>query len=342
MQATGRGPSPLMPNLSLIIVNYNGRRHLDALCDSLARQTRPADEVIVVDNASTDGSVAHLRAHHRWVTVIALKENVGFAEGNNIGAVHATGEYLALLNNDTVADEHCLAELLATIEPDPRVGAVVAKIYRAADYPRLDCAGAEFNNLGYNWGRGANQLDRGQYDTPEEVPALTACALVLRRAALNDQPLFDPQLFMYYEEFDLSLRVRGAGYSIRYAPRAIVHHKGSQSVRGVTNRPILFQQFLGNRNRVKLLAKYYPLPTLLLNLPLIALSLAYWDFVFVRDGSLRFGLRAIAAQFAFARQGLRERRQQPANQAAGWLPWMTQQGLRDLFALRSSFEDGTK
>ena len=333
-----------MTDLSLIIDNYNGRHHLDALCDSLARQTRPADEVLVVDNASTDGSVAHLRAHHPWVTVIALKENVGFAAGNNIGAAHATGRYLALLNNDTIADQHCPAELLATLEADPRIGAAVAKIYRAADYPRLDCAGAEFNNLSYNWGRGTNQLDRGQYDAPHgapsEVPTLTACALVLRRAALGDQPLFDPQLFMYYEEFDLSLRVRAAGYSIRYAPRAIVRHKGSQAVRGVTSRPVLFQQFLGNRNRVKLLAKYYPLSTLLRNLPLIALSLAYWDFVFVRDGGLRFGLRAVAAQFAFARHGLRERRLLPAGQAAAWLPWMKQQGLRDLAALRSSFADG--
>lgn len=328
-----------MTEVSLIIVNYNGKHFLDELCASLARQTRPADEVIIVDNASTDGSVAHLRAHYPWVTTIALAENVGYAAGNNIGAARATGRYLALLNNDTIVDEHWLAELLAALEARPRAGVAVAKIYRAAQYPRLDCTGAEFNNLGYCWGRGANQLDRGQYDRPGEVPALTACALLLRRAILGDEPLFDPQLFMYYEEFDLSLRVRGAGHGIVYVPTAIVHHKGSQAVRSVAARPLLFQQFHGNRNRVKLLLKYYPLPTLLRNLPLIALSLAYWDFVFLRQGGPRFFLRALGAQLAFAGHGLRERGR-ARGLVAGWRPWMRHQGLRDVLALRSSFAGG--
>jgi GT2 family glycosyltransferase len=144
---------------------------------------------------------------------------------------------------------------------------------------------------------------------------------------------------MYYEEFDLSLRVRGAGYGIVFVPTAIVHHKGSQAVRGVTNRPLLYQQFLGNRNRLKLLMKYYPLPTLMRNLPLIGLSLAYWDFVFLRDGGLRLFLRALGAQSAFAWQGLRERRQRRAC-SDGWLPWMTRQSLRDILALRSGFVGG--
>jgi GT2 family glycosyltransferase len=326
-------------DVSLIIVNYNGRHFLDDLCASLARQTRPPDEVIVVDNASTDGSVAHLREHYPWVTTIPLARNVGFAEGNNVGAARAKGRYLALLNNDTVVDEHWLAELLAALEAHPRAGVVVAKIYRAARYPRLDCAGAEFNNLGYCWGRGANQLDRGQFDLQGEVPAVTACALVLRREVLGDEPLFDAQLFMYYEEFDLSLRVRGAGYGIVYVPTAVVYHKGSQAVRGLTDSPVLFQQFLGNRNRLKLLLKYYPLPILLRNLPLIGLSLAYWDFVFLWDGGPRFCLRALGAQGAFAWQGLRERRRRRAR-PAGWLPWMTRQGLRDILFLRSSFAGG--
>lgn len=328
-----------MARISLIIVNFNGRRHLDDLCASLARQTRPADEVIVVDNASTDGSVAHLRDRYPWVATIPLAENVGYAAGNNAGAARATGDYLALLNNDTTVDERWLAELEAALDAHPRAGAAVAKIYRDAAPRRLDCAGAEFNNIGYCWGRGANQPDTGQFDAPGEVPALTACALLLRRAILGDQPLFDPALFMYYEEFDLSLRVRGAGHSIVYVPTAIVRHKGSQAVRSTAARPVLFQQFLGNRNRLKLLLKYYPLGTLLRNLPLIGLSLAYWDFVFLRDGGPRLCLRALREQLAFARQGLRERRQQRAL-AAGWLPWMTHQSLRDILTLRATFAGG--
>lgn len=321
-----------MATVSLITVNFNGRHFLDELFSSLARQSRPAEQVILVDNASTDGSVAYVAARFPWVEIVALAENVGFAEGNNAGVARATGAYIALLNSDTVVDGRWLEESVRALEHDSRNGAAVSKIYLAdAEPPRLDCAGAEFDNLGFCWGRGANQLDRGQFERLEEVPALTACALILRRASLNDLPLFDRQLFMYYEEFDLSLRVRGAGFRIVYAPRAIVYHKRSQSVKRADAEPVIFQQFYGNRNRVKILLKYYPASVLLS-------SLLYWNLVFLRSKGPRFFLGAIGAQLRYGLQGLRERSPDTRMGGAAWRPWMTRHTLMQIRALRATFQ----
>jgi GT2 family glycosyltransferase len=324
--------------VSVVIVNYNGCHFLDDLFASLAHQTRPADEVILVDNASTDGSVAHVSARFPWVRTIALSQNVGFAEGNNVGVGRARGEYIALLNSDTTVDERWLEDLVSALDGDARAGAAVSKIYLAAAYPRLDCAGAEFNNLGFCWGRGANQLDRGQFDRPCEVPALTACAMLLRREALGGQSLFDARLFMYYEEFDLSLRVRGRGYTIVYVPTAVVLHKRSQSVKGATKRPIVFQQFYGNRNRVKILLKYYPASVLLSSWPLIGLSLLYWNMVFLRERGLRFFIGSVSAQLRYGAEGLVERLLGKSVGADAWSSWMTRHGLREVRALRATFQ----
>src|SRR5688572_32996691 len=102
----------------------------------------------MVDNASRDGSPDYVREHFPWVKVISSATNVGFAEGNNIGFHNAQGEYVALLNNDTRVDQGWLSELVRALDEDERVGAVVSKIYLTAEKPTIDCAGAEFNNLG--------------------------------------------------------------------------------------------------------------------------------------------------------------------------------------------------
>src|SRR5215207_502489 len=320
--------------VSVIIVNYNGRSDLGELFDSLKLQTRPADEVILVDNASTDGSADYVRQRFPWVRVIALTRNTGFAEGNNRGLAQARGDYIALLNPDATVGEHWLAELVRTLERDEQVAAAVPKIYRAGLPLTIEQAGAEFNNLGHSWTRGFNQPERGQYDVPVEVPALTGCSVLLRRSALHGEELFDSSLFMYYEEFDLSIRLRGRGYKVMYAPNAVVCHKGMQSIKRTTRQSNLQQQFYCNRNRLKILFKYYPSVLLVRNLPMICLSVAYWDLVFLRTAGPGFCLRAMGAQLRYAVRGLRERNRASALKSERWLPGMTRQRLRDVLALR--------
>jgi GT2 family glycosyltransferase len=322
------------PKVSVIIVNYNGQHLLGDLFDSLAKQTRPADEIIMVDNASADDSVEYVRRHFSWVEVIVSNVNTGYAEGNNIGLANASGEYIGLLNSDTAVDERWLAELIKILDADENVAAAVSKIYLASETATIDCAGAEFNNLGFVWGRGTNEPDHGQFDSVMSVPSLTACGALIRRGALQEEPLFDSRLFMYYEEFDLALRLRGRGHSIVYVPTSLVYHKRSQTVQKV-GQPLLFHQFYSNRNRVKILAKYYPLSVLTRSLPLILLSLVYCDWFFLRKGGPRFFFRAVSAQIRYALQGFTERLSGGYVDSRQWLPWMSKQGLREVLALRS-------
>jgi glycosyltransferase involved in cell wall biosynthesis len=135
------GPAP---KISVIIVNYNGQHLLGELFQSLAKQSRLADEVIMVDNASVDGSVAYVQQHFSWVKVIASTVNAGYAEGNNIGVANASGDYIARLNSDTAVDERWLAELIEVLDANKGIGAAVSKIYQATNTPTIDCADAEF------------------------------------------------------------------------------------------------------------------------------------------------------------------------------------------------------
>jgi GT2 family glycosyltransferase len=320
--------------VSVVIVNHNGRDDLEELLESLARQTRPADEVILIDNASTDDSVAYVRDQFPWVRVIALNRNVGFAAGNNEGLANACGDYIALLNPDTTVDPRWLGELARVLDADEGVAAAVPKIYRSSAPCIVEQAGAEFSNLGHYWTRGFNQPDRGQFSDVIEVPGLTGCSTLVRRSALAGEPVFDGNLFMYYEEFDLTLRLRGRGHRVVFVPSAVVYHKGMQSIARATRQPNLMQQYFCNRNRLKILCKYYPLPLVARNLPLIALSVAYWDMVFLRRAGPAFCLRAAAGQARYAVQGLRERQHAHDIDPAGWLPWMTRHRLRDVRALR--------
>jgi GT2 family glycosyltransferase len=333
-------PGAIAVTLSVVIVNYNGQLFLGELLDSLSRQLRRPDEVILVDNASADGSTAYVREHFPGVRVLALMDNLGFAEGNNVGFGHASGDYIAVLNSDTVLDELCIDSLVRALDADERIGVVVPKVYLAThqvgELRVIDCAGAEFNNIGFCWGRGMNQLDRGHYDMITEVPGLTACAAIIRRSALAGEPPFDKRFFMYYEELELSLRVRARGYKIVYVPTAVVHHKRGGSVKRSSTKPQLFTQFYGNRNRVKILATYYPFSLLLANLPLIFLSLLYWNGFFLLNGGFRLCGRAVAEQVQYAIQGLAERSAMD-RKPERWLPWMKRHGLHELLAMRSAF-----
>src|SRR5207247_7936005 len=158
---------------------------------------------------------------------------------------------------------------------------------------------------------------------------------IVRRRALDGEGLFDGEFFMYGEELDLSLRLRGRGFTIVYVPTAVVHHKGMQSIKRASHRPQLFQQYYCNRNRVKILATYYPPSVLLRSLPLVCLSLAYWDAVFLLQGGPGLFIRAVKSQVEYARRGVIERLRGKGVPAERWLPWMTDHTLRQLLAVRA-------
>jgi len=322
-----------MTTISVLVVNYNGGDLLAQTLESLLRQTRAADEIIVVDNGSTDGSIDVLESRFPSVRLIRSPENVGFTGGNNLALGHSSGDLIALINSDAVADERWLESLAQTLEAEPGAAVAEGKILFPTTPPRIDQAGGEFNDLGNYWGRGYGEVDRGQYDAPADVAGVTGCAMMLRRSALGGEPLFDDAIFMYGEELDLTIRLRSRGYRIVYTPRAVVIHRGMHSLQRSQSNPRLFQQFHANRNRLKIIFSYYPLRTLFAKLPLITLGIAYWNLYFLRHGGIRFLVRSLVSETRSVADGIAARRAAARGREL-WLPWMQRHRLRDVLAMK--------
>lgn len=217
----------------------------------LAQEIDGDFEVILLDNGSSDESVELVRARFPTVRVIAAPENLGFSRGNNRAILEAEAEHVVLLNNDTRVRPGWLAALLAASQSDPEVGAVTSKLV-FADRPHvIQNAGSLLLSDGGGADRGAGEEDRGQYEQRAEVFGFCGAAALLKRAALDDTGLFDPDLFAYYEDTDLSWRLRLRGWKVVYEPAAVVEH-----VHAATNvewSPSF--TFQADRNRLLVLLK---------------------------------------------------------------------------------------
>lgn len=251
--------------ISVIIVNWNGRRWLESCLPSLAQQTYEDVEIIVVDNGSTDDSVPWLAAQWPHVQVLAQERNLGFARANNLGIRASSGAYIATLNNDTRLSATCLAALAAGVS-DPTVGMVAACIMQWQRPDRLDSAGIEVDRAGIAWQRGWDQ-EMVEVDVSQEVFGPSAAAALYRRAMLDKIGLFDEDFFAYYEDVDLAWRARQAGWRCCYAPQAKVYHWHSATADAAPARKL----YLISRNKIWTLLKNYPTPDLWRWLPAILL-----------------------------------------------------------------------
>jgi GT2 family glycosyltransferase len=218
---------PAVP-LSAVVVNWNGRAHLETCLASLLGQALENLEVILVDNGSTDDSLEFVRARFDGaVRVVALADNRGYAGGLNAGIAAARGRMLLALNNDTELDPQCCARLLAAADAHPSTGLFAPKILDFERRTVIDNIGHWLYADGLSRGRGRLEVDRGQYDAEEEIGLASGCAVLLRRAMLADIGLFDEDLFAYCDDTDLGLRARLAGWRCRAVPSAVVYHKYS-------------------------------------------------------------------------------------------------------------------
>jgi GT2 family glycosyltransferase len=250
-----------IPLVSIIIPNWNGKRFLEECLHSIEKQTFCGFEVIFVDNGSTDGSAEWVEERYgHWVRIIRNRENLGFAEGNNVGIRVARGMYIVLLNNDTVVEPDWLEELIKPVEGDSTVGMCASKV-RSYDQPKvLEATGELLFRDGLNRARGHLEVDRGQYDSDLEIFFPPGCGGLYRKVMLDEIGLFDEDFFAYGDDTDLGIRGRLAGWRCVYAPRAVVYHKGS----GSTGRYSPFKAFHVERNRIWIAVKYFPLHLLLM------------------------------------------------------------------------------
>ena len=338
---SGAEPTPLndydaaVP-VSAIVVNWNGREHLEVCLGSLLRQTLPGVEIVLVDNASSDGSVAFVGERFGdAVRVLEQTENLGYAGGLNAGIGAARGRYVLALNSDTEVAADGLARLLETADRWPNTGMFAPKILSFDDRGVLDNVGHLLYPDGLSRGRGRLEPDRGQYDREEEIILPSGCAVLLRRAMLADVGLFDTDLFAYCDDTDLGLRARLAGWSCRSVPAAVVYHKYSAA--SAAYSPL--KAFLVERNRAWVAVKCLPAPLLLASPVFTALRLGAqaWGVLSRRGAAGRFAsahspgalllvlLRAYAAALRGLpgawrkRRAVQRRRRVSTWEAIGWL-----------------------
>lgn len=258
----------LAPVACLAILNYRGRALLhDALC-SVTAQRFDSYEVVVVDNGSDDDSVAWLREQWPSVRVVALERNVGVTAALN-AMVRAAGDvqFVALVNNDVELDPDWLGHLVETLRAHPQAAAAAGKLLRYADRTTVDRVGDELHWSSACNGRGSGEPDRGQFDRPEEIFSVGGAAALYRMEALRRVGVFDERFFAYLEDVDWGFRARLAGYGARYDPRALGLHHGGATL-GEINP---FSLYHLRRNQVWLVAKNYPLGSLLRHGPAVAL-----------------------------------------------------------------------
>ncbi len=219
-----------LPLVSIILVNWNGKHYLEACLRSLAAVTYAPKEIILVDNASTDGSVAWVRAHKKNVRIIEQKENLGFAGGHDAGLQAARGDLLLLLNVDTVVEPSFLAYLVNRLQDDKNIGVVQPKVMVGEDRRLIDSIGSFFlpNGLLYHYGREKAE-DLPQYNVPQDIFSAKGVCMLVRRTVIDRVGLFDPTYFAYFEETDFCMRVWLAGWRVSFEPASRIYHAGGAS-----------------------------------------------------------------------------------------------------------------
>jgi GT2 family glycosyltransferase len=279
-------------DVAVVVPNWNGARFLEDCLRSLTRQTEPA-QIIVVDGASTDGSPQLVDERFKEVTLLALKGNPGFAGAVNRGIEHALAggvEFVALFNNDAVAEPDWLMRLLTTARSHPEAGTVTSKLM-LDDRVHLDSTGDFYSSWGWAYPRGRDEVDQGQYDDPgsREVFCGSGGASLYRSAMLTEVGLFDEDYFAYLEDQDLGFRAQLMGWKARYEPEAVAYHR----LMGTSSRLTNFGRYHAIRNCIYLYVKNLPHPLCWKYLPKFVAGLALMAANDVR----RRRFRAIAGAY---------------------------------------------
>ncbi len=264
-----------MKHVSIVIVNWNGKNDTIACLASIKamKKSQIVLDTIVVDNGSTNNSVALIQKAHPWVRIISLQNNLGFTGGNNVGmkdALSHKADLVWLLNNDTIVDVDALS--LVTMFDDASVGVAGSKIYfqKGHEYHRerytkdqqgkvLWYAGGlvDWANM-YASHNGVDEVDYGQYDTPKETHFVTGCSFMISRDVIERVGMLDEKYYLYLEDLDYCIRIQRAGFRLLYIPTSRVWHVNAGSSGGAGNT---LHEYYMTRNRLLIGLRYAPLRT---------------------------------------------------------------------------------
>lgn len=268
-----------MQMISIIIPNYNGNKYLKECLEAIYNTQTLAFELIIIDNASTDSDYEWLR-QYKDIYFKRLDKNYGFSKAVNEGIKLAKGEYVLLLNNDTVVCEGFLDELVKSIAQDHKIFSVCSKMIQYHHPEKIDDAGDEYNLLGWAYKCGDGE-PIGTYSKEREVFSSCAGAALYRKAILDKIGYFDEQFFAYMEDVDISYRARVNGYKNVYCPEAKVYHIGSATSGSKYNA---FKVRLAARNNVYVPYKNMPLLQLIVNSPFLIMGHIVKYIFFIKKG----------------------------------------------------------
>ena len=248
-------PATQLPKVMVVILNYNGKSLAEQCIRSVMQSPYASKQMILVDNASTDGSVEYLHSIFPHVLILKNSENLGVTGGRNRGfreAIRLGCDYILSLDNDARIDAQLIQELVKVLELDPRIGIVGPKAY--SDDGSIQCAGG---SITYTQNvcnqRGLGKSDRGQYDMIADVDYFPGFGFMARREVFAELNFLDEAFYGYgHEDTDFCVRARQLGYRVVYVPKAVMWHRGSTTIGGYSPR----KKYLEAVNSVYFVRKY--------------------------------------------------------------------------------------
>jgi GT2 family glycosyltransferase len=248
---------PDLPLVYVIVLSWNGKNDTLVCLASLQHLTYPNAQIVVVDNASRDGTIDAIRSAFPNIELIVNNSNLRFAGGNNVGirrSLERGAEYVLILNNDTVVDPGFLSRLIEVAESDRRIGIVGPKIYYSDDQKRIWFAGGSIK-----WWRGRvahvgiRDKDNGRCDVTTVVDYITGCCMLIKRKVIETIGMLDERYYIYGEDADLCVRASRSGYKSVYVPSSRVWHKLSASTKGHLS---WFKNWNKLKSQLRLMARY--------------------------------------------------------------------------------------
>lgn len=268
------------PLVSIIIVTFNSERYIKGCLKAVFETDYPSFEVVVVDNGSTDGTLKIVEERLPKVKIIKSKKNLGYAGGNNLGAKKTTGRYLAFLNPDTRVTQDWLKPLVQLIKL-PNIAACQPKIMLSQQKNLINLTGKTTHFLGFDW-----LTDYQMEDYPlskKEITSFSGSAVLIKKEIFQKLSGFDEDFFMYYDDGDLSWRMRLAGYKILLVPDSVVYHEYKYQPKEEYQKAKQKFYYL-ERNRLVTLIKNYSLKTFILLCPAIKFMEKGMGFYFLSRG----------------------------------------------------------
>jgi GT2 family glycosyltransferase len=299
------------PKVAIVILNWNGRKHLEQFLPFVLLSSYSNYEVIVADNASTDDSLLFLESHYPGIRIIRLPENFGFAKGYNEALEKVEADYYTILNSDVEVQPGWLNPMVDLLEKDKNIAACQPKILSFHNKNMFEYAGAAggwLDKYGYPFAKGrifdVQEEDRGQYDQTEPIFWASGAALFIRSRVFHEMKGFDEYFFAHQEEIDLCWRIQLAGYKIYSCPVAVVYHLGG----GTLAQGNSLKTFLNFRNNRIMLSKNLPFSKKIWVVPVRNFldAASAWKGLLTGDG--KYFMTILRARLAFISWWLFNRR----------------------------------